>query len=117
MKHRCLLLLLLISFQSIAQITGTVTDNKNEPLPFVNIYIENTYTGTTTNNEGNYELNITKLNTYTIVFQYLGYKTVKKTIEIKSFPYSLNVLLEEETVSLNEVIVKAEDNPANIEIQ
>ena len=117
MKHRCLLLLLLISFQSIAQITGTVTDNKNEPLPFVNIYIENTYTGTTTNNEGNYELNITKLNTYTIVFQYLGYKTVKKTIEIKSFPYSLNVLLEEETVSLNEVIVKAEDNPANIIIR
>ncbi len=117
MKQRFLLLFILISFQSIAQITGTVTDNKNEPLPFVNIYIENTYTGTTSNNEGKYELNLTKPNNYTIVFQYLGYKTVKKTVGVNSFPFSLNVLLEEETVSLNEVIVKAEDNLANIIIR
>ncbi len=114
MKQRLLqFLLFLISFQSIAQITGTVTDNKNEPLPFVNIYIEHTYTGTTSNNEGNYELNIAKPDSYTIVFQYLGYKTIKKKIDIQSFPYSLNVSLDEETVTLNEVIVKAEKNPAN----
>lgn len=118
MKYRFFqFLLFLISFQSISQITGTVSDNKNEPLPFVNIYIENTYTGTTSNNEGDYELNITKPNSYTIVYKYLGYKTIKRTVEIKSFPYSLNIILEEETVSLNEVIVNAEDNPANIIIR
>ena len=117
MQQRCLLLLLFISFQSFSQITGTVTNDKNEPLPFVNIYLEHTYSGTTSNNEGNYELNITKPSHYTIVYQYLGYKTFKKTIEIKEFPYSLDVSLSEETVSLNEVIVKAEINPANIIIR
>ena len=118
MKHRFIqFLFLLITFQSIAQITGTITDNKNEPLPFVNIYIENTYTGTTSNNEGNYELNATKPNDYNVVFKYLGYKTIKKTIKINSFPYQLNVKLEEETISLNEVIVKTEENPANIIIR
>ena len=117
MKQTFLLLFICISFQSIAQITGTITDNNNEPLPFVNIYIENTYTGTTTNNEGNYELNINTPNNYTIVYQYLGYKTVKETVDIKSFPYSLNVSLEEETVTLNEIVIKAEENPANIIIR
>ena len=77
-KLRFTFLLALISFQSFSQIKGAVTDNKNEPLPFVNIYIENTYTGTTSNEEGNYELNITKPDSYTVVFQFLGYKTVKK---------------------------------------
>ena len=117
MKHRFLLLFFLISIKSIAQINGTVTDSKNQPLPFVSIYIDNTYSGTTTNNEGNYELNITKPNKYTIVYQYLGYKTIKKIVEIESFPYILNVSLKEETVSLNEVIVNATENPANIIIK
>jgi len=115
MKHRFFqILFCLISLQSIAQITGTVSDNKNQALPFVNIYIENTYTGTTSNDEGNYELNIRKKGKYTIVYKYLGYKTVKETVDISTFPYSLNISLEEEIVSLNEVIVKAEENPANI---
>jgi hypothetical protein len=63
---------------SYSQITGTVTDTKKEPLPFVNIYIDNTYIGTTSNEEGKYELNVNTKKEYTIVFKYLGYKTIKK---------------------------------------
>lgn len=104
--------LLLCSF-SFAQITGTVTSSKNETLPVVNIFIDNTYTGTTTNSEGMYELNVTKPGNYTIVFQYLGYKTLKKNVTIKSFPFTLDAVLVEEDISLNEVIVNSEENPAN----
>lgn len=112
-KLRFTFLLALISFQSFSQIKGAVTDNKNEPLPFVNIYIENTYTGTTSNEEGNYELNITKPDSYTVVFQFLGYKTVKKKVDIQSFPYQLDAVLIDEEISLNEIIINAEENPAN----
>ncbi|WP_412985389.1 DUF5686 and carboxypeptidase regulatory-like domain-containing protein [Pontimicrobium sp. IMCC45349] len=101
------------SFLSYSQITGTVTDTKKEPLPFVNIYIDNTYIGTTSNEEGKYELNVNTTKEYTIVFKYLGYKTIKKTIEPKSFPYQLNIEMEEEEVSLAEVVVNANENPAN----
>ncbi|WP_425075792.1 DUF5686 and carboxypeptidase regulatory-like domain-containing protein [Psychroserpens sp. S379A] len=107
------ILTLLCTITSFSQITGTVTDTKNKPLAFVNIFIENTYKGTTSNEDGNYELNISKPNTYTVVFQFLGYKTVKKTVTIEAFPFSLNAVLVDEEISLDEVVVNAEDNPAN----
>ncbi|WP_339625807.1 DUF5686 and carboxypeptidase regulatory-like domain-containing protein [uncultured Winogradskyella sp.] len=110
-----LLNLLFIAFSTFAsaQIIGTVTDQKNEPLPFVNILVENTYKGTTSNNDGYYELNVTDLKTYNLVYTFLGYKTVKKQVQIDTFPFELNITLEEESVSLDEVVVNSEENPAD----
>ena len=72
-------LLLFISCSiSQAQITGTVTDENNTPLPFVNIYLQGSYNGTTSNDDGIYQLDINKTGNYTIIFQYLGFKTLKK---------------------------------------
>lgn len=105
---------IIISLQSFSQIKGHLKDKNNTPLPFVNIYVENTFTGTTSNDEGYYELNLTKPDTYTIVFQFLGYKTVKKEVEIKQFPFLLDATLAEEQISLNEVVIKSDENPANI---
>ncbi len=104
--------LLFCSF-SFSQITGTVTSSKNEVLPVVNIFIDNTYIGTTTNSDGMYELNVVEAGDYTVVFQYLGYKTIKKKVTIVSFPFTLNATLEEEDISLNEVVINSEENPAN----
>ena len=112
-KSLLIILIGLISFSSFSQINGIVKDDKNQTLPFVNIYVENTYIGTTSNEEGNYELNIRKSDTYTIVFQFLGYKTVKKTVKIETFPYTLDAILAEEEISLNEVVVNSNENPAN----
>ncbi|WP_296384026.1 DUF5686 and carboxypeptidase regulatory-like domain-containing protein [Winogradskyella sp.] len=113
--NKNLLSLLFIAFSTIvsAQIVGTITNTKSEPLPFVNILIENTYKGTTSNDDGYYELNISKSKTYTIAYTYLGYKTVKKKVTIDKFPYTIDIALEEESVSLGEVVVNSEDNPAN----
>ncbi|EPR70604.1 hypothetical protein ADIWIN_3465 [Winogradskyella psychrotolerans RS-3] len=105
--------LICISTLVSAQITGNITDNNNEVLPFVNILIENTYKGTTSNDDGYYELNISTPKTYTIVYSYLGYKTVKKTITIEKFPFELDITLAEESVSLNEVVIDSENDPAN----
>ncbi len=98
---------------SFSQITGTVTSSKNEALPVVNIFIDNTYIGTTTNSDGMYELNVVKKGDYTVVFQYLGYKTLKKEVTIENFPFTLNATLVEEDISLNEVVINSEENPAN----
>lgn len=117
MKKLIGFLFILVSQFISAQIKGKVTDTKNEVLPFVNIYIENTYKGTTTNELGVYELNIFDKNTYTIVFQYLGYKTKKQTVTIDKFPFEINIVLEETAVSLNEVVVNSGENPANVIIR
>lgn len=113
MKYSFFTLFALVSTFAFAQITGTVTSNKNEALPVVNIFIENTYNGTTTNNDGNYILELSKAGDYTITFQYLGYKTIKKSITVAQFPYVLDVVLNEEDINLDEVVINSEENPAN----
>ena len=109
-----LLSIFLIAFSTLvtAQITGNITDQNNKPLPFVNILIENTYKGTTSNDDGYYELNISTPKNYTIVYSYLGYKTVKKEVSIDKFPYQLDITLVEESVSLSEVVIDSEIDPA-----
>lgn len=109
--YSLLILIFTISFQ--AQITGNVTDTNNETLAFVNVFVKNTYTGTTTNENGNYLLKINKKGKYTLVFKYLGFKTITKNVIIKSFPFVLNVTLQEDAVSLGAVNINTKDNPAH----
>tara|TARA_B100000767_G_scaffold42719_1_gene36581 strand:+ start:2339 stop:4792 length:2454 start_codon:yes stop_codon:yes gene_type:complete len=110
---RLLFFFLLTSISVSAQLKGSIADIENQPIPYVNIYLENSYTGTTSNEQGNYELVISVPGTYNVVFQFLGFKTQTKTIEIKEFPYTLDVTLLEEKISLNEVVIDANENPAN----
>lgn len=96
-----------------AQVKGTITDQKGNPLPAVSIYIENTYIGTTSNEKGEYELKVKKPSKYILVFQNLGYKTQKIKYVIEPFTQVLDVELEEENITLNEVVISKKDNPAN----
>ena len=95
-----------------AQIVGKVTDKNNNPLPFVNIYLKDSYKGTTSNDSGNYKLAVSEAAEFEIIFQFLGYKTLTKTIDASSFPYVLNITLEEESVSLDEVVISNNEDPA-----
>jgi len=112
MKYFTLLLLFNIPLLALGQIVGKVTDDNNESLPYVNIYLENSYIGTTTNDDGNYELSVSELRDYTVVFQFLGFKKMTKKIQVTSFPFILNVTLQLESVSLNEVIISNNEDPA-----
>ncbi|MBN2867184.1 MAG: carboxypeptidase-like regulatory domain-containing protein, partial [Flavobacteriaceae bacterium] len=112
MKKSLLLLLLLFCIKLSAQVVGTVTSKENKPLAVVNIFVENTRKGTTTNNDGYYQLDIKNTGNYTIVFQYLGFKTLKKTVSINSFPFTLDAVLEDEDISLDEVVLDANEDPA-----
>jgi TonB-linked SusC/RagA family outer membrane protein len=78
-------------------ITGTVTDDLGAPLPGVNIVVEGTSNGVSTDFDGNYsiEANIGD----TLIFSYLGFKT--KTIEIVS--QTTNISLEPDAQQLGEV--------------
>ncbi|MCI4443993.1 MAG: carboxypeptidase-like regulatory domain-containing protein [Lentimicrobium sp.] len=117
MKIIFLLILFLISFSNFAQIRGTITDDKGTPLSLVTILEENTYNGTSSNEQGNYELNIKKLGKHTVIFQYLGFKTQKITLIIDTFPFIQNIKLIEESLSLSEVVINTKDNPANAVIR
>lgn len=112
MKKITPLFFFLISLAIHAQIKGSVKDDKGNPVAFTNIYVKDTYISTTTNDQGKYELNVKKPGTYTILFQFLGYKTHKETVTIEQFPHTIDVVLYEENIELSEVVVSKKDNPA-----
>ncbi|MGB8705771.1 MAG: DUF5686 and carboxypeptidase regulatory-like domain-containing protein [Gillisia sp.] len=114
LKNLFLFSFLLFGFKNYSQVTGKVTDQNNEALPYVNIYTANVEKGTNTNEEGKYQLDITEPGSYEIIFQFLGYKTFHKEIKIQHFPYVLNVSLNSESTNLPEVTVNSKENPAAI---
>ena len=69
MKHLLVFLIFLFSASVFSQIIGKVTDEKGAPLPFVNVFIENSYLGTTTNDDGNYKLDFKEKKSAVVVCQ------------------------------------------------
>ena len=113
MKFKLLFAFLLFSGFLFSQIKGKVTDSKGNALPYASVTVEKTYNGTSTNENGEYELNVKKTGSYTLVFKILGYKTKTISQEINSFPVIINVTLLDEEYSIDEVVVKSGENPAN----
>lgn len=113
MKNFTLFAFLIFSISNFAQIKGTVTDEKGNPLPFVSIFEEETYRGTTSNEQGKYQLQVKDIGKNQIVFQYLGFKTQKISISADSKNSTLDVKMQEESFSLNEVVIDPKNNPAN----
>ena len=112
MHKPLLLLLLLSSFPVFSQISGTVTDTQGEPLPYVNIFVQDSYLGTTSNENGNYELELPQNGDYVLVFQFLGFETVEKAINFTGSSQQLDVSLTETSLSLDEVVIDASEDPA-----
>ncbi|WP_310595576.1 DUF5686 family protein [Flavobacterium sp.] len=97
---------------SFSQIKGTISDEKGNSIPYAIVFEENTYNSTTANEKGVYELNVKKTDNHTLIFKSLGYKTKKEKITTTEFPYTLNAVLAEENLALNEVVINTKVNPA-----
>ncbi|WP_225036927.1 SusC/RagA family TonB-linked outer membrane protein [Winogradskyella sp. SM1960] len=89
-------------FGQNVDVTGTVTEaSSGQPLPGVNVVLKNTSKGASTNFDGEFTLLDVPLNSV-VVISYLGFLTQEITI-VNSEP--LNVVLVEDTESLDEVVV------------
>ncbi|MGB2274014.1 MAG: TonB-dependent receptor domain-containing protein [Flavicella sp.] len=107
-------LLLLVSLTSFGQekavISGKVTDKEmdNEPLPFANVFIKGTTTGTTTDFDGNYTLAVSE-GSVTLVFSFVGYATIEVPMSLESGQnYTISKALgASEGITMDEVMVKA----------
>ena len=106
-------LLLLINVSLCAQgIRGSVHTAEQVPLSFTTIYIRQLETGTTTNQEGRYEIKLAP-GQYDLVFQYLGYQTAVRTVTVADSWRELDVTLPEQVMQLQEVEVRAgKEDPA-----
>ncbi len=94
------MLLSTLTFAQQRELTGTVKDNKGEPLPGVSILIKSNGTGTATDMDGKYALNVSTGDV--LVFSFIGYKP--QTIAIADQKV-LNIVLEDDVEQLQEVVV------------
>ena len=81
-------------------ISGKVTDKTGVALPGVSVVVKGATTGVITDNNGNYSLSNIPENA-TLQFSFVGMKTQEVAVMGKS---SINVSLEDETISLDEVV-------------
>lgn len=88
--------------QQIA-VTGKVTDSTNEGMPGVNVQVKGTTTGTITDFDGNYSIQVPDSKS-TLVFSFIGYLTQEVAVGGKKV---LNVQLKDDTQTLDEVVVVA----------
>jgi TonB dependent receptor/CarboxypepD_reg-like domain/TonB-dependent Receptor Plug Domain len=101
-----------LSPKNILALVGYVKEKKtNEAISGAQVYIENTSKGTTTNTAGFYSISIPS-GAYTLVVQYTGMNREKRRILFYS-DGKLDVTMEEDVISLKEVIIESERD-ANI---
>lgn len=106
MKQRILTIMMLLAvvMSAVAQekrkITGTVTDEKGEPLMGATIKIPNAPGGSVTDLDGNFEITVPE-DTKQLTFSYIGFKT--QTFNVKG--NSITVVLKEDKNVLEELVV------------
>lgn len=81
-------------------ITGSITDNKGEPVPGVSVIIQNTQRGTATDIDGNFTISAASMDT--LVFSMVGFRKVKRYVGNQT---NITIVLEPDVKNLDEVIV------------
>jgi len=96
-----LILMCLFSFQMKAQttVTGTVSDSKG-PIPGANVNLKGTKTGVSTSFDGTYSINVPSNGI--LVISFIGLKSKEVAVNGQT---KLNIVLEEDSNSLKEVVV------------
>jgi iron complex outermembrane recepter protein len=104
-----LCLLLVWAVASNAQsIKGTLKDDKSTPLAGLSVLLQGTYSGSSSADDGSYQLNLRKAGTYTLVVQGVGFTSQTKTITVAGNDTAiLDFTLAHSISSLKEVTITA----------
>ncbi len=94
---------------STGVLKGTIYD-ENGPLPFANIFIEGTSLGSSSNENGLFEIVNIPVGTYKIISSFTGYTSIKKKILINSGNNKVNLTLTQGS-SLDEVVISGTLKP------
>ncbi|WP_347372725.1 TonB-dependent receptor [Aequorivita sp. Q41] len=87
-------------------VSGTVTDNKGIPIIGANVYLDGTYDGTSTTDNGTFTFETSETGTQTLTISYVSFETrliIKEVSEMKK----LTIVLREDVNSLETVTIAA----------
>ena len=117
MKYFYFLLLIFSSFfaHSQSKVSGQVKDEFGDPIAYANVFFKDSNDGTITNENGRFYLETYETHSF-VVFSFVGYKTLEIEL-IEKNNFKMDVVLEEESASLEEVVIfsgkqSKKNNPA-----
>src|SRR5258708_19637402 len=87
------------------QVTGTVKDENNAPIEGAAVTVKGLGTGTVTNKQGKFQLNLPNGN-YEIEISFVGYKSVRKSITVSNDqPVNISITLQVSATRLTDIVV------------
>ncbi|HMR42331.1 MAG TPA: DUF5686 and carboxypeptidase regulatory-like domain-containing protein [Saprospiraceae bacterium] len=93
-------------------IKGTIKNERGEFLPFASIYIRQTGSGTVSNLDGYYEIPM-EPGRYDLIFQYLGYEALERSVNVGQGFTVENIVLKAQALELGTVeVVDGREDPA-----
>src|SRR5687767_9327529 len=90
-----LLMLLTAAVFGQVKISGVISDGKGQAIPGANIFLENTFDGTSSNERGIFEFQTSEKGTKVLIATFIGFKDFKKQILIADRDLTIEIFLEE----------------------
>lgn len=108
MKQLFFLLFVLATYSLFAQttITGKVTDKKGDPINGANVYLDGTYDGTATIDNGTFTFTTEETGEQTLIVSFISFETYHLTDLVKNLK-NITIKLKEDVNTLDAVIVNA----------
>ena len=85
---------------------GYVLDSENRGIELANVYIEGSTVGTTTNQNGYYDITVEMSDTIVMVYSMIGYETIRQQLYTQNQVLGVNVILPTNEEMLSEITVR-----------
>lgn len=109
MKFKTSFLLLLLAYSAAAQnsVSGKIIDSlTREPVPFANVYFAGTTIGTTTTEDGRFNLSAFPSGKYDLTASFVGYHPAQRALIFENNHHDITLVLYEKATQLDEVVIK-----------
>lgn len=83
-------------------LSGRITDQNNNVVPFSSVYIKNSTYGTTSNEDGAYQFKLSP-GTYSVIYRVVGYNEKIVSVTITNHDEQLNVQMQDEVFATGRV--------------
>ncbi len=89
------------------KISGSVTDGRGEPVPGANVFLQDTYDGASSLEDGSFAFTSAAAGRRILVAKFIGYKDFAQAVTVGVQPIFVNVRLEENINELSAVTITA----------
>ncbi|MBD0377502.1 MAG: TonB-dependent receptor, partial [Flavisolibacter sp.] len=85
--------------------------SKDSAVAGASVMIEGTQHGTTTDNNGNFEIHNVSPGSYTLIISHVGFANLKQKITVSSEDLALNLRLPDDPLEMQQLVITATGNP------